>query len=137
MWESEIKPAPLLIVVVPALPKDAAVELHVTAVQDDPTRRTVSHTTAEVACSAIECHTMQSADGHSGSVAISVSGDAPTDVRQVTEELCTTFVKAMKMMDAKLVPQCARVFYKCSHLLGLQIVKGTSIYENHDKAKKM
>ncbi|XP_024132897.1 diphthine--ammonia ligase isoform X1 [Oryzias melastigma] len=124
LWESEIKPAPLLIVVVPALPKDAAVELHVTAVQDDPARRTVSHTTAEVACSAIECHTMQSADGHSGLVAISVSSDAPTDVRQVTEELCTTFVKVMKMMDAKLVPQCARVFYKCSHLLGLQIVKG-------------
>ncbi|XP_023807182.1 diphthine--ammonia ligase isoform X2 [Oryzias latipes] len=128
LWESDIKPLPLLIAVVPALPKDAAVEIHVTAVEDDPTRRTVSHVTSEVASGTIECHVMQSSDGHSGSLAISLSGPADnlgsTDARQVTEELSTAFVKAKKMMDAKLVPQCARVFYKCSHLLAQQIVTG-------------
>lgn len=120
----------LLVVVVPALPKGAAVELHATAVRDDPTQRTSCHVTTKLACGSIECYTLLSADSHSASLSLSlaVHGDnlEATDVKHVTEEVGTAFRKATKKMDAKLVAQCARVFFKCSHSLAQQIVKGMS-----------
>ncbi|KAM4542557.1 diphthine--ammonia ligase isoform 2-T3 [Odontesthes bonariensis] len=128
LWESEIESVPLLIVVVPALPKDATVELHVTATKDERTRRTSAHVTKKLAFGSIECHTVLSADGDSGSLSLSleVPGDGleVVDVKHVTEELGTTFMKAMNVTDAELVPLCARVFYKCSHSLAQQIVQG-------------
>ncbi|KAI9528800.1 hypothetical protein NQZ68_017399 [Dissostichus eleginoides] len=126
MWEHEIKPAPLLVVVVPALPKGAAVELHVTAVQDDPTQRTSCHMTTKVACGSIECHTVMSACSASLSLSLAVPGDnlEVTGVKDVTEAVGATLKKAMKKMAAELVPLCARVFYKCNQPLAQQIVEG-------------
>ncbi|TDG98940.1 hypothetical protein EPR50_G00206000 [Perca flavescens] len=127
LWEPETKPAPLLVVMVPALPKGAAVELHVTAIQDDPTKRTSCHVTTKVACGSIECHTVMSADTCSASLSLSlaVPGDnlEVTSVADVTEAVGATFKKAMTKVDAELVPLCARVFYKCNHSLAQQIVK--------------
>uniref|UniRef100_A0A096LQQ1 Diphthine--ammonia ligase n=1 Tax=Poecilia formosa TaxID=48698 RepID=A0A096LQQ1_POEFO len=127
-WESEIKLAPLLIVVIPALPKDAAVELHVTAVNDDPARRTSRHVATKTACGSIRCHTVLSADGSSASLSLSMvacGGDLGiADVKSITEELGTAFMKATKAMEAELVPQCARVFYKCGPSQIQQIVQG-------------
>ncbi|XP_045918051.1 diphthine--ammonia ligase isoform X3 [Micropterus dolomieu] len=125
LWEPELKPAPLLVVVVPALPKVAAVELHVTAIQDDPTKRTSCHMTTKVACGSMECHTVMSADMCSASLSLSlaVPGDN-LEVTGVKEAVAATLKKAMKKMDAELVPLCARVFYKCNHSLAQQIVKG-------------
>ncbi|XP_041809730.1 diphthine--ammonia ligase isoform X4 [Chelmon rostratus] len=127
-WEPESKPAPLLVVVVPALPKGAAVELHVTAVQDDPTERASCHTTTRVACGSIECHTVRSADMCSASLSLSlaVPGDnlEVTGATDVAEAVGAAFKKAVKKMDAELVPLCARVFYKCTHLVAQQIAKG-------------
>ncbi|XP_008278084.1 diphthine--ammonia ligase [Stegastes partitus] len=127
LWESEmIKLAQLLVVVVPALPKNAAVELHVTAVQDDPAERTVCHTTTAVPCGSIECHTVLSSDCRSASLSLSLAARGEnlevTDVKSVTEEVATAFKEAVKKME--LVSQCARVFYKCNHSLAQQIVKG-------------
>lgn len=131
LWEPEIKPAPLLVVVVPALPKGAAVELHATAIQDDPTQRTSCHVTTKVACGSIECRTVMSADmcGASLALSLAVPGDDPevTGVTDVTEAVGAAFKEAMKKMDAELVPLCARVFYKCNHSLAQQIVKGMSL----------
>ncbi|XP_041827995.1 diphthine--ammonia ligase isoform X2 [Melanotaenia boesemani] len=128
MWESEIKPVPLLIVVVPALPKDAAVELHVTAIKDEPARRTSCHMTTKVACGSLVCHHVLSADGHSGSLSLSLDASSDdlevADVKCVTEEVVASFLKAIKMTDAELVPLCARVFYKCNHSVAQQIVQG-------------
>ncbi|KAI3367608.1 hypothetical protein L3Q82_026454 [Scortum barcoo] len=128
LWEPELKPAPLLVVVVPALPKGAAVELHATAVQDDPTRRTSCRMTAKVACGSVECHAVMSSDMCSASLSISlaVPGHNPevTGVEDVTKAVSTTFKEAMKKVDAELVPLCARVFYKCNHSLAQQIVQG-------------
>ncbi|XP_061600249.1 diphthine--ammonia ligase isoform X2 [Cololabis saira] len=128
LWESEIKPVPLLIAVVPALPRDAAVELHVTAVKDDPSRRTSHDMAAKVACGSIECHTVLSADKRSGSLSISLAASPvdslkTTDVKCLTEQVGAMFMKAMKMVDTELVPLCARVFYKCSHPLAWQIIQ--------------
>ncbi|KAM7376028.1 hypothetical protein PAMP_005778 [Pampus punctatissimus] len=127
--EPEIKPAPLLVVVVPALPRGAAVELHVTAIQDDPSKRTSCHMTIKVACGSIECRTLMSTDSCSAllSLCLAVPGPAcevTDDAKDVTQAIGITIKKAMKKIDAKLVPLCARVFYKCDHSLTQHIVKG-------------
>lgn len=131
--EPEIKPPPLLVVVVPALPRDAAVELHVTAIQDDPSQRTSCYMTTKVACGSIECHTVISADSSSASLSLCLTVPGPAcevtdDAKDITEAIGTTLKKAMKKMDAELVPLCARVFYKCDHSLTQHIVKGMSQY---------
>ncbi|XP_068437285.1 diphthine--ammonia ligase isoform X2 [Clinocottus analis] len=128
LWEPEIKPAPLSLVVVPALPKGAAFELHVTAIQDDPTERTSCHMTTMVACVSIECHTVTSAD--TGSASLSLSLAVPghdlevTGVKGVTDAAAATFKQAVEKMDAELVPLCARVFYKRRHSVAQQVVQG-------------
>ncbi|KAM4724048.1 diphthine--ammonia ligase isoform 1-T1 [Anableps anableps] len=128
LWESEIKFAPLLIAVIPALPKDAAVELHVTAINDDPSRRTFWHTTTKAVFGSIQCHTVLSADRSSASLSLSLvtcgADLGITDVKRITEEVGSAFMKATKVIEAKLVPQCARVFYKCSLSPVQQIVQG-------------
>lgn len=127
-WEPESKPAPLLVVVVPALPKGAAVELHVTATQDDPTKRTSCRMTTDVACGSMECRTVMSADPCSASLSLSLTVPANKPevaaVKDLTEAVGATFKKAVKKMDAELMPLCARVFFKCTHLVALQMVEG-------------
>lgn len=122
----QINPGPLLVVVVPALPKGAAVELHVTAVQDDPSQRTSCHMTTNVARGSIECHGVRSEDGHSASLSLSLVGSKlqVSEVKGVTEAIGETFHKAVEKMGAKLVPLSARVFYKWNHPIVLQIIKG-------------
>lgn len=127
-WEPESKPASLLVAVVPALPRGAAVELHVTAIQDDPAKRTSCHMTTNVACGSIECRTVMSADMCSASLSLSLSASGGnlevSGVKDVTETVAATFKKAMKKMDAEVVPLCARVFYKCNYSVVQEIVEG-------------
>ncbi|XP_036928010.1 diphthine--ammonia ligase isoform X1 [Acanthopagrus latus] len=127
-WEPECKPASLLVAVVPALPRGAAVELHVTAIQDDPAKRTSCHMTTNVACGSIECRTIMSTDMCSASLSLSLSVSGGnlevSGVKDVTETVAATFKKAMKKMDAELVPLCARVFYKSNHSVVQEIVEG-------------
>lgn len=129
-WEPQSKPAPLLVVVVPALPKDAAVEFHVTAVQGDSSQSTSCHVTTEVPCGSIDWRIVTSADACSASLSLSL--DRPVDsleltaVSEVTEAIGATFKKAMKKMNGELVPLCARVFYKCTHAVAQLIVEGMS-----------
>ncbi|XP_068195833.1 diphthine--ammonia ligase [Antennarius striatus] len=127
-WERDSDPPPLLVVVVPVLPKGAAVEVHVTAIQDDPTDWTSCHVTSDVACGSIECHTTFSTDMSTASFDMSlvVAGDDPevTGVEGTTEALATVFTNVVKKTGAELVPLCARVFYKCTHPMAQQIIKG-------------
>ncbi|XP_074547356.1 diphthine--ammonia ligase [Halichoeres trimaculatus] len=128
LWEPEFKPPPLLVMVVPALPRSAVVELHVTAVEDDPTKRTSCHMTTKSACGSIESHAVMSADKSSASLSLSLTVPAGnlevTDKEGVTDEVSAAFSEAMKKMNADLTPLCTRVFYKCSHPLAQQIVEG-------------
>lgn len=129
--ERRIRPAPLLAIVVPALPRGAVVELHVTAVQDDPTERTSCHVTTTVARLSIECHTVTLADGSGASLSLSLSPPVPggdpevTDAKEVAEAVAAAFKDAKETADARLVPMSARVFYKC-HSLARRIVEGIS-----------
>lgn len=131
MGESDSSAAPLVVIVVPALPKGAAVELHVTAVQDEPTERTSYRMTTKMACGAVECHAIMSANRCSASLSLclAVPADDPevTAVKYVTEALGATLKKAMKKMGTELMPLCARVFYKYTHSVAWSIVQGMSL----------
>lgn len=129
-WEPQSKPAPLLVVMVPALPKYAAVEFHVIAVQDDSRQGASCHVSTKVPCGSIDWHIVTSADACSASLSLSVDrlGDSLelAAVSEVTEAIGHTFQKAMKKTNGELVPLCARVFYKCTHAVAQLIVAGMS-----------
>ncbi|KAM8913996.1 diphthine--ammonia ligase [Spinachia spinachia] len=120
---------PLLAIVVPALPRGALVELHVTAVQDDPTKRTSCHVTTKVACLSIECHTVTSADASGASVSLSLLPAVPgvhpevADVKEAADAVAAAFANAKEKVDARLASLSARVFYKCQSP-ALQIGEG-------------
>ncbi|XP_068608291.1 diphthine--ammonia ligase [Brachionichthys hirsutus] len=127
-WERESDPPSLLVVVVPALPEGAAVEVHVTAIQDDAANRTSCHMTSSVACGSIECRATFSTDKSAASLSLSLvaAGDGPevAGVEGATEALAAAFKNALKTTGAELSPLCARVFYKCTHSMARQIVGG-------------
>ncbi|XP_061699064.1 diphthine--ammonia ligase isoform X2 [Syngnathoides biaculeatus] len=136
-WESVLEdllvgpdgnpPPSLVVVVVPALPKSAAVELHVTAIQDDPSQRTSCHMTTTLRHSRIECHVLTSADRSAASLSLRLAVIDPAvteDAREVTAAICSAFEKALEKTEAELVPLCARVFYKCHHMLAKQVTEG-------------
>lgn len=127
--------AQLLVVEVPALPRGATVELHVTAVQDDFSKRTSCYMTEKVACGSILCHTVMSADRCSGSLSLSLAvpgeNTEGTNTKDITDAVSSTFKKAVKKFEAELAPLCARVFYKCAHILAQEIVEGMSLKTLH------
>lgn len=106
-------------------------EFHVTAVQDDSTS---CHLTTEVPCGSIDWHSVTSAGSCSASLSLSLSLDRPVDglelaaARDAAEAIGATFKKATGMMNAALVPLCARAFYKCTHAAARLVVEGTSGY---------
>ncbi|XP_077477749.1 diphthine--ammonia ligase [Stigmatopora argus] len=125
---SDSKPPPSLVVaVVPALPKGAAVELHVTAIQDDPRQRTTCHVTTILQNGRIDCYALTSADRSAASLSLRLTVTDPAaseDVSKVTDAICTAFQKALKKTEGELVPLCARVFYKCHDELAKQVTQG-------------
>lgn len=128
--EPRSSPAPLLVVVVPALPKGAAVEFHVAAAQDDPSQSTSCHLTTEVPCGCIDWHSVTSAGACGASISLSLA--RPIDglelpaARDVAEAIGATFKKATETMSGELVPLCARAFYKCTNAAAQLIAEGTS-----------
>ncbi|KAM4624679.1 diphthine--ammonia ligase [Polymixia lowei] len=128
--EAEIRRCPLSVAVVPALPRGAAVELHVTAVADDPEERVSCRTTTNVAGGSIECHSVVSRDNQSASLSLSLARATPSSGLEVCgvdgglEAISATFQKAMEKLGSGLLPQCARLFYKHDHSLAGQIAAG-------------
>lgn len=121
--------------VVPALPRGAAVELHVTAVQDDPAGRTSCHVTSKSACGSIECHGITSSDLRSASLSLTLT--SPKDQPEVggtqaaSEAVAAIFKEAVEKMEAGLVPLCARVFYSCTHVWSQELAGGMSADTYH------
>lgn len=131
-WEPESVPVPLLVAVVPALPRDAAVEFHVTAVQDGSSQAASGPVTTEVPCGSIDWHVVTSADACSASLSLSLTRPvgslepATAAMSEVAEAIGSTLKEAMKKTNGELVPLCARVFYKCTHAMARLIVEGTT-----------
>lgn len=132
--EPRSSPAPLLVVVVPALPQGAAVEFHVAAAaaaQDDPSQSTSRHLTAEVAGGCIDWRSVTSAGACCASASLSLARpvdglEPPAAAGNVAEAIAATFKKATEMRSAELVPLCARAFYKCTSEAARLIAEGTS-----------
>ncbi|XP_067099416.1 diphthine--ammonia ligase [Osmerus mordax] len=126
--EPEVQRAPLVVAVVPALPRGAAVELHVTAVLDTLEERTSCHMTTELACGSIECWGLVSSTSLCATLSLALSvpsaAPAPADTEEILRALCATFQRATQKMAAGLTPLCARVFYKCAHSLAGRLVAG-------------
>ncbi|XP_062325858.1 diphthine--ammonia ligase [Osmerus eperlanus] len=126
--EPEVQRAPLVVAVVPALPRGAAVELHVTAVLDTLEERTSCHMTTELACGSIECWGLVSSTSLCATLSLALSvpsaAPAPADTEEILRALCATFQRATQKMAAGLTPLCARVFYKCGHSLSGRLVAG-------------
>ncbi|KAM9777262.1 diphthine--ammonia ligase [Neosynchiropus ocellatus] len=121
--ESDVQVRPLLVAVVPALPRAAAVELHVTAIQDEPAERSSCHLTSKLKRGYIETDSVTSVD--SSGATISLRLVAPSagrdDAEEATEAIAIAFRNARDKMEAELTPLCARVFYKCDDSLAEEV----------------
>ncbi|XP_019909921.2 diphthine--ammonia ligase isoform X2 [Esox lucius] len=123
--------SPLAVVVVPFLPRGAAVELHVTAAHDDPRHRKSSHVTAEVPCGTVECHATMSSDCQCAAVSLAlvVPGLVPA-VQGLDQEILGALGATLQSARQKwgeggcLFPLCARVFYKYDDALARRLVTG-------------
>ncbi|KAM6973423.1 diphthine--ammonia ligase [Aplochiton taeniatus] len=128
----EIHSGPLLVTVVPALPRGATVELHVTAIRDDPRERTSHRITTNVAFGSIDCQMVVSSDGQCASLSLSFSlslsrpssASEVSGVEEVLQALTAALQRAMEKTGAELTPLCARVFYKYDTPLAAQAVQG-------------
>ncbi|XP_072479100.1 diphthine--ammonia ligase isoform X3 [Notamacropus eugenii] len=108
----------LVIVVVPHLPRDSAIEWHVIAVVDEPLQR--KHFVLEKKSEGclIECEAVESISTSCVSISISPrwmssSGSLP-DLNQALQELVAVFLQAMGRLsgDKGMMPLCFRTFYK-------------------------
>ncbi len=112
------------VAVVPSLPRGAAVELHVTAVQDRPADRSSHRSVSEILGSSIECRLLQSSCARYASLSLSVSlSDPPATAESVTHQLLSSYQCALHKTGLSAL--CARVFYKSHDSLGTQIAAGT------------
>ncbi|CAL8296668.1 unnamed protein product, partial [Arctogadus glacialis] len=120
----------LLVAVVPALPRGAAVELHATAVRDNPAGdRTSCQLTSKVACVSIESHAVVSGDKQNATLSLSVfptvpgpEAAGPQAAGALLEAVGATLGDALKKMTADgLVALCARLFYTHDHPLANQV----------------
>lgn len=119
---------PLVVSVVPSLPRGAAVELHVTAVQDDPTERIFSQTTTQVPGAILSCQLVQASNGHSAtlSLAVRTSSDS-AEPEVVLKAISSAFQDSVKKLDRQLSPLCCRAFFKLSTAVGQQLAAGRPI----------
>ncbi|XP_074145314.1 diphthine--ammonia ligase isoform X1 [Sminthopsis crassicaudata] len=112
----------LVIVVVPRLPRDSAIEWHVIAVMDEPLQR--KHFVLEKKSEGclIECEAVESISTSCVSISISLrwmsSSVSLPDLNQVLQDLVAVFLQAMGRLsgDKGLVPLCFRIFYKKDYI---------------------
>ncbi|XP_060790585.1 diphthine--ammonia ligase isoform X2 [Neoarius graeffei] len=128
--EEEIHCPPLVVSVMPSLPRGAAVELHVIAVQDVPAERTSRQMTSEIPGGTIHWQVLQSSIRHYATLSLSVSlhESCTTPERMGTEGILgavsTSFQQALEQMEQALSPLCTRVFYKDSNKLATELAAG-------------
>ncbi|XP_050989837.1 diphthine--ammonia ligase [Labeo rohita] len=112
------------VVVVPSLPRGAAVELHVMAVQDSATDRSSHHTISEIPGGSVECRLLQSSCARYASLSLTVClSDSHTAVDSVTDQLLSSYQDALHKTNS-LSALCARVFYKSHDTFITQIATG-------------
>lgn len=114
------------VAVVPSLPRGAAVELHVIAVQDRPADRLSHCSLSEVPGGTVECRLVQSSCGRYASVSLSVCfSTAHAAAESVTDALLSSYQNAVQKTK-NLSALCARVFYKSHDTSVTEIATGTA-----------
>lgn len=114
------------VAVVPSLPRGAAVELHVIAVQDRPADRLSHCSLSEVPGGTVECRLVQSSCGRYASVSLSVCFSAAhAAAESVTDALLSSYQNAVQKTK-NLSALCARVFYKSHDTSVTEIATGTA-----------
>ncbi|XP_067312391.1 diphthine--ammonia ligase [Pseudorasbora parva] len=100
------------VAVVPSLPRGAAVELHVIAVQDRPTDRPSHRSVSEAHGGSVQCRLLQSSCGRYASVSLSVcfSATHTPEAQSITDALLSSYQNAVEKTK-NLSALCARVFY--------------------------
>ncbi|XP_059375472.1 diphthine--ammonia ligase isoform X2 [Carassius carassius] len=112
------------VVVVPSLPRGAAVELHVTAVQDRPTDRSSHPSASQIHGGSVEGRLLRSSCARYASLSLSVSvSDPHAAAESITHQLLSSVQSALQQTSA-LSALCARVFYKSHDPLATQIASG-------------
>ncbi|KAJ7991161.1 hypothetical protein DPEC_G00294380 [Dallia pectoralis] len=131
LGDPELQCGLLTVIVVPVLPRGAAVELHVTATHDDPRNRTSSQMTTEVAGGTVDCRAVLSSDSHCATVSLALAVPHPVPAvsgldQEIFGAMGVTLQSVRQKWDegGRLSPLCARVFYKCDNLLARQLVTG-------------
>ncbi|XP_030641198.1 diphthine--ammonia ligase [Chanos chanos] len=125
--ETEMQTGPLVVSVVPSLPRGASVELHVIAAHDDPRDRTSFHMSAEVPGCSVDWQVIQSSSCQCGTLSLHVSPCGPTlvpDIQTadpVLASLASAFQDTAQKMEGRLLLLCARVFYRSSNALAREI----------------
>ncbi|XP_073683575.1 uncharacterized protein [Garra rufa] len=112
------------VAVVPSLPRGAAVELHVMAVQDSPTDRSSHHSVSEIPGGAVECRLLQSSCARYASLSLTVRlshSDAAAD--NIADQLLSSYQNTLHKTKS-LSALCARVFYKSHDVFVTQIATG-------------
>ncbi|XP_018582782.1 diphthine--ammonia ligase isoform X2 [Scleropages formosus] len=107
---------PLVVIVVPSLPRGAAVELHVMAIHDNPRQRTSYSEAVEIPHGTIEYQVLQSSTGDFATVSLSLSlrPCVPDTEREqgMLRTLCSTFQSALEKAGSGPHPLCVRAFYR-------------------------
>ncbi|KAL4656262.1 diphthine-ammonia ligase isoform X1 [Arapaima gigas] len=114
--EQENQCGALVVAVVPSLPRAAAVELHVTAVLDNPRKRSSYSSSVEIPQGTIEWQLLQSSTEQFAAVSLSLSlhpsvPDTQRD-RDILQSLGSTFQSAQEKAGSGLCALCVRAFYK-------------------------
>ncbi|XP_074091151.1 diphthine--ammonia ligase isoform X3 [Macrotis lagotis] len=108
----------LVIVVVPRLPRDSAIEWHVIAVVDEPLQRRHFILEKKTKNCVIECQAVESISAFCASISIALrwmsSSISLPDLNQALQDLVTVFLQAMARLSGVkgMLPLCFRTFYK-------------------------
>ncbi|XP_043119026.1 diphthine--ammonia ligase isoform X2 [Puntigrus tetrazona] len=112
------------VTLVSSLPRAAAVELHVTAVQDRPADRASHHSVSEIPGCSVQCRLLQSSCARYASLSLSVSvSGPPVSAESVTDQLLSSYQSTL-LKTTGLSALCVRVFYKSHDSLATQIATG-------------
>ncbi|XP_063080083.1 diphthine--ammonia ligase [Engraulis encrasicolus] len=130
--EPEVHCGPLVMAVVPTLPRGAAVELHVMAVQDDPADRTHAQTSTQVPGASVSCELALSSDGQFATLSLVVAAStsaswakcSAVDPGVILEAVGSTLVESLKKTERQLTPLCCRGFFRTSDAVGRQLASG-------------
>ncbi|XP_043929924.1 diphthine--ammonia ligase [Protopterus annectens] len=128
--EPSVTHGPLVVAVVPHLPRDASVEWHVVAMNDDPTQRKFISMAGKLQGCKIDCEAVGSSSMSSVALSVSLSLTsqlmASVALDSMLHELSSVMLTAVKELsqDDNLTLLCCRTFYIKDCISGHSLLTG-------------